>query len=105
MTDTYARTTTSAWRNWAATATARPARAESPASVEELVDVVRRAGADGLKVKPVGTGHSFTATAATDGVLIRPDLLTGIRGIDPQGDDRHRGGRHSAQAPQHRARP
>lgn len=29
-----------------------------------------------------GTGHSFTATAATDGVLIRPDLLTGIRDID-----------------------
>ncbi|NEE32229.1 FAD-binding protein, partial [Streptomyces sp. SID7982] len=26
--------------------------------------------------------HSFTAAAATDGVLIRPDLLTGIRGID-----------------------
>lgn len=33
-------------------------------------------------MKPVGTGHSFTATAATDGLLIRPDLLTGIREID-----------------------
>ncbi|MEU0157600.1 D-arabinono-1,4-lactone oxidase [Streptomyces sp. NPDC006261] len=82
MTDTYARTTTNAWRNWAGNVTARPARAESPASVDELVDVLRRANADGLTVKPVGTGHSFTATAATDGVLIRPDLLTGIRDID-----------------------
>ncbi|MFE5998366.1 D-arabinono-1,4-lactone oxidase [Streptomyces sp. NPDC056454] len=82
MTDTYARTTTNAWRNWAGTVTARPARTESPASVDELVDVLRRAHADGLTVKPVGTGHSFTATAATDGVLIRPDLLTGIRDID-----------------------
>ncbi|MFD3786461.1 D-arabinono-1,4-lactone oxidase [Streptomyces cyaneofuscatus] len=82
MTDTYARTTTNAWRNWAGNVTARPARAESPASVDELVDVLRRAHADGLTVKPVGTGHSFTATAATDGVLIRPDLLTGIRDID-----------------------
>ncbi|MGA5470994.1 D-arabinono-1,4-lactone oxidase [Streptomyces arboris] len=82
MTDTYARTTTNAWRNWAGNVTARPARAESPASVDELVDVLRRANEDGLTVKPVGTGHSFTATAATDGVLIRPDLLTGIRDID-----------------------
>ncbi|MFJ9622415.1 D-arabinono-1,4-lactone oxidase [Streptomyces sp. NPDC101181] len=81
MTDTYARTT-STWRNWAGTVTARPARIASPASVDELVDVVLRARADGLRVKPVGTGHSFTSTAATDGVLIRPDLLTGIRDID-----------------------
>lgn len=33
-------------------------------------------------MKPVGTGHSFTAAAATDGLLIRPELLTGIRRID-----------------------
>ncbi|KOU02092.1 FAD-linked oxidoreductase [Streptomyces sp. NRRL F-2295] len=82
MSDTYARTRTSTWHNWAGTVTARPARTESPASVDELADVLRRAGADGLKVKPVGSGHSFTAAAATDGVLIRPDLLTGIRDID-----------------------
>ena len=43
---------------------------------------MRRAAEDGLKVKAVGTGHSFTAAAATDGVLIRPELLTGIREID-----------------------
>ncbi|MFD7016949.1 D-arabinono-1,4-lactone oxidase [Streptomyces sp. NPDC059928] len=72
----------STWRNWAGNVTARPAREVSPASAAELADVVRRAAEDGLKVKAVGTGHSFTAVAATDGVLIRPDLLTGIRGID-----------------------
>ncbi|MEU0150020.1 D-arabinono-1,4-lactone oxidase [Streptomyces sp. NPDC006288] len=81
MTDTYARTT-GTWRNWAGNVTARPARVASPASVDELVDVVLTAAEDGLTVKPVGTGHSFTATAATDGVLIRPDLLTGIREVD-----------------------
>ncbi|MEU3793090.1 D-arabinono-1,4-lactone oxidase [Streptomyces fructofermentans] len=73
------------WRNWAGNVTARPAREVSPASVEELSDVVRRAAEDGLRVKPVGTGHSFTAVAATDGVLVRPDLLTGIRRIDREG--------------------
>ncbi|CAM5571430.1 hypothetical protein SCALM49S_04696 [Streptomyces californicus] len=48
MSDTYARTRTSTWRDWAGTITARPARTESPASVDELADVLRRAGADGL---------------------------------------------------------
>ncbi|MCE7550825.1 D-arabinono-1,4-lactone oxidase [Streptomyces thermodiastaticus] len=70
------------WRNWGGNVGARPARQVRPASVEELADQVRRAAQDGLRVKAVGTGHSFTSIAATDGVLIRPDLLTGIRGID-----------------------
>lgn len=72
----------STWRNWAGNVTARPVREVSPASAAELADAVRRAAEDGLKVKAVGTGHSFTTAAATDGVLIRPDLLTGIREID-----------------------
>ncbi|MEU8693857.1 D-arabinono-1,4-lactone oxidase [Streptomyces sp. NPDC048665] len=70
------------WRNWGGNVTARPARQVAPASVEELAEAVRRAREDGLKVKAVGTGHSFTSIAATDGVLIRPQLLTGIRTID-----------------------
>ncbi|MEV5609577.1 D-arabinono-1,4-lactone oxidase [Streptomyces sp. NPDC052225] len=71
-----------AWRNWAGNVVSRPVREVTPASVEELTAAVRRAAEDGLKVKAVGTGHSFTAAAATDGVLIRPQLLTGIRSID-----------------------
>ncbi|MFI9827220.1 D-arabinono-1,4-lactone oxidase [Streptomyces sp. NPDC051913] len=70
------------WRNWGGNVAARPAREVTPASVEELADAVRKAAEDGLKVKPVGTGHSFTSIAATDGVLIRPQLLSGIRDID-----------------------
>ena len=70
------------WRNWAGNVTARPAREVAPASVDELRAVVRQAAEDGLAVKAVGSGHSFTTAAATDGVLIRPDRLTGIRAID-----------------------
>ncbi|MEU6590378.1 D-arabinono-1,4-lactone oxidase [Streptomyces sp. NPDC046881] len=70
------------WRNWGGNVSARPARQVAPASVEELAAAVRRAREDGLTVKAVGTGHSFTSIAATDGVLIRPHLLTGIRTID-----------------------
>ncbi|WNZ08184.1 D-arabinono-1,4-lactone oxidase [Streptomyces sp. 11x1] len=70
------------WRNWAGNVTARPVREVTPATVEELAAAVRQAAEDDLRVKAVGTGHSFTAVAATDGVAIRPQLLTGIRKID-----------------------
>ncbi|MEU8353123.1 D-arabinono-1,4-lactone oxidase, partial [Streptomyces sp. NPDC048845] len=70
------------WRNWAGTVTARPARTAAPASVAELARTVTRAAEDGLRVKAVGTGHSFTAAAATDGVLIRPERMAGVRRID-----------------------
>jgi FAD-linked oxidoreductase len=83
MTKTHTDTTTkNAWRNWAGNVSVRPVRIVSPASVDELSQIVRRAANDGLRVKAVGTGHSFTAAAATDGVLVRPELLTGIREID-----------------------
>ncbi|MFI6038227.1 D-arabinono-1,4-lactone oxidase [Streptomyces sp. NPDC051315] len=70
------------WRNWGGNVAARPAREVTPASVDELAAAVRRAAEDGLRVKAVGSGHSFTSIAATDGVLIRPQLLTGIRDVD-----------------------
>ncbi|MFJ5516499.1 D-arabinono-1,4-lactone oxidase [Streptomyces griseoluteus] len=70
------------WRNWGGNVTALPARQVTPASVEELAAEVRAAAERGQRVKAVGTGHSFTSVATTDGVLIRPDLLTGIRAID-----------------------
>ncbi|MFF7705234.1 D-arabinono-1,4-lactone oxidase [Streptomyces lydicus] len=74
--------TTGPWRNWAGNVTARPARSVAPASTEELVAAVRAAAEDGLTVKAAGTGHSFTPAAATDGLLIRPERLTGVRAVD-----------------------
>ncbi|WP_405722179.1 FAD-binding protein [Streptomyces sp. NBC_01537] len=71
-----------AWHNWAGTVTARPQRIVAPASVDELSAALRKAAEDGLTAKAVGTGHSFTAAAATGGVLIRPDRLSAIRAID-----------------------
>jgi len=70
------------WRNWAGNVTAAPARTVAPSSTEALAEAVRRAAEEGLTVKAAGTGHSFTAAAFTDGMLIRPERLTGIRDID-----------------------
>jgi L-gulonolactone oxidase len=71
-----------AWVNWAGTATATPAAIAHPASTAEVVAVVVEARERGLRVKPVGSGHSFTAVAVTDGVLVELDRLRGIVSAD-----------------------
>jgi L-gulono-1,4-lactone dehydrogenase len=71
-----------AWRNWAGNVSAHPRRTASPGSAEQVADEIRRAADDGLTVRMTGTGHSFTPTAVTDGVLLRPDRLTAIRAVD-----------------------
>ena len=53
------------WRNWGGNVSVRPARETAPASVDELAAAVRRAAEDGLPVKAVGTGHSFTSMTLT----------------------------------------
>jgi len=70
------------WRNWAGNVSAHPRRTASPGSAEQVADEIRRAAADGLRVRMTGTGHSFTPTAVTDGVLLRPDRLTAVRSVD-----------------------
>ncbi|MFF4320741.1 D-arabinono-1,4-lactone oxidase [Streptomyces sp. NPDC001568] len=70
------------WRNWAGNVRSRPTRVVTPTTVGELQEAVRRAAEQGLRVKAVGTGHSFTAAAATDGVLLRPQALAGVQEVD-----------------------
>jgi L-gulono-1,4-lactone dehydrogenase len=70
------------WRNWAGNVTASPARMASPGSPAEVAAEVMRAATNGQTIRMTGSGHSFTPTAVTDGVLLRPDRLTGIRSVD-----------------------
>jgi L-gulono-1,4-lactone dehydrogenase len=70
------------WTNWAGNQTATPISIEHPRSEDELVSIVRRAGERGRKVKVVGSGHSFTDIAITDGHLIVLDQYCDILQID-----------------------
>ncbi|TDD71572.1 FAD-binding protein [Jiangella aurantiaca] len=70
------------WQNWARSVQARPVRVERPASADEAAAVLTAATRDGLRVKPVGAGHSFTPIAATDGVQVRLDGLSGLLALD-----------------------
>jgi FAD-linked oxidoreductase len=70
------------WRNWAGNQKASPLSIDAPRSVAELAALVASAYAQGQKVKAVGSGHSFTSAAATNGRMIRLENLSGILHID-----------------------
>ena len=66
------------WRNWARTESVRPLRVERPATAGAVQRAVTAAAASGLRVKPVGSGHSFT------GIAVAPDVqldLTDLSGV------------------------
>jgi len=71
-----------AWHNWGRVEHASPVHTAHPRSVDEVVAVVRAARDRALRVKAVGSGHSFTAVAATDGVLVELSGLTGLLAVD-----------------------
>jgi len=59
-----------------------PVRVERPASGDEVVAAIARARADGLTVKPIGSGHSFTGIAVAPGVQLDLTDLAGLTRVD-----------------------
>jgi L-gulono-1,4-lactone dehydrogenase len=57
------------WRNWTGDQRCTPARIERPRDRGDLIESVKRAADQGLTVRAVGSGHSFTDAACTGGVL------------------------------------
>src|SRR3954449_588798 len=70
------------WRNWSRNQVGRPQSWEHPRDVEDLVQVVKRAATDGKTVKALGSAHSFTAVAVTDGVNVSLDRMSGVLSAD-----------------------
>jgi L-gulonolactone oxidase len=70
------------WRNWSGQVVAHPAQTLAPSHTQDVADAVVAARANHLPLRMVGTGHSFTDVAATDGLMLRPDRLVGIRSVD-----------------------
>ncbi len=71
-----------AWRNWAGNQESRPRHRVRPHTVQDVADTVRTAGERGLTVKAVGSGHSFTPVAVTDGVLMDLGAMSGVISAD-----------------------
>ena len=70
------------WTNWSGLASAHPAQVITPRDAGEVADAVVAARGQHLTAKMPGTGHSFTGIACADGLLLRPDALTGIVSVD-----------------------
>jgi L-gulono-1,4-lactone dehydrogenase len=70
------------WRNWSGTERVRPVRWLRPRTVAEVSAAVIAAAADGLRVKAIGSGHSFTAISAAPDVLLDPSELNRVRRAD-----------------------
>ncbi|MFF7231356.1 FAD/FMN-containing dehydrogenase [Streptomyces sp. 2333.5] len=70
------------WTNWGGNQSCSPAFTVRPRNEREVLDVVRFAIREGLPVRAVGAGHSFTPIVQTGGVLIDTASLTGVTGVD-----------------------
>jgi L-gulono-1,4-lactone dehydrogenase len=70
------------WTNWGGTYTCHPTRIVSPRTEEEIAQLVGQARERGDHVKVVGSGHSFTDIACTDGVLVKLDRYNLVLAID-----------------------
>ncbi len=69
------------WRNWAGNQACRPAARAAPASEEAMLAFLAR-GEGALR--PVGSGHSFSALVPSDGTLVASDLLSGLIASDDE---------------------
>ena len=75
--------------NWARNQRCVPDAVHQPASTDEVARIVRQAHEAGQRVKVIGAGHSFTATAMTDGVMLRLDNMTQILNVDREAGQVH----------------
>lgn len=70
------------WQNWSGSVSSAPAEVATPAGLEELVRLVETYALSARRVRVVGSGHSFTALAASDDVLISLERMQGIASVE-----------------------
>ena len=70
------------WRNWAGNQRSQPRVVERPKSEQDVVQAVQRATQSGLRVKAIGSGHSFTAISKPDETMLDMSALNKVTEID-----------------------
>ncbi|MDP6375309.1 MAG: D-arabinono-1,4-lactone oxidase [Pseudomonadales bacterium] len=70
-----ARSASLPWRNWSGGVACDPAGRFAPSTEGELVDFL---AATSGRLRPVGSGHSFTPLVPTDGYIVVIDRLAGL---------------------------
>ncbi len=69
-----------AWRNWSGAQFSLPMAQPVPASEAELADLIRSTKHG---IRPVGSGHSFSALVPTDGIIVSLARMQGLISHDP----------------------
>ncbi|KAB1642265.1 D-arabinono-1,4-lactone oxidase [Gulosibacter chungangensis] len=72
------------WRNWSGGVTETSQLAAGPTSETAVRALVIGAGGSGLKVKTVGSGHSFNDIAGTEGLRLHFDDYRGLVSVNSQ---------------------
>jgi FAD-linked oxidoreductase len=70
------------WRNWGRSAAVHPESVARPTSVDEVIALVRQARDRGLRLKPIGAGHSFSGIALAPGIQLDLSALSGLLAVD-----------------------
>src|SRR5690242_5161117 len=72
------------WSNWSGSVAASPAEIRHPASLNEIIAIVRECRERGCGLRVVGAGHSFTPLAWTDGLLVSLERYGGLEHVDSE---------------------
>ncbi|MBK8437438.1 MAG: FAD-binding protein [Austwickia sp.] len=79
--------------DWSTAQRWQPAAVVRPTTAQEAAAILAEAARTGTTVRPIGSGHSFTPLAVTDGTQVVLDGMIGlVGGPDPDGAVRVRGG-------------
>lgn len=68
-----------AWANWAGNERATPTNVAWPEAEDELAEVIRTAPG---RIRPVGSGHSFSGVASSEGTMVHLGGIEGLRALD-----------------------
>lgn len=72
------------WRNHTGNQRCQPIEVRRPATLGDVVEAVQSAERDGIGVRAVGSGHSWSDVALTSGVLLSPEGLAGPLELEPE---------------------
>lgn len=72
------------WHNHTGNQSCDPVEIVAPRGLGELVDLVRRAEAEGRTVRAAGARHSWSDIALTEGIMVEPDHLGGVELVEPE---------------------
>jgi L-gulono-1,4-lactone dehydrogenase len=71
------------WSNHTGNQRCEPLQIWRPESVDDLVEAVALGEQEGIPVRAVGSGHSWSDVALTGGLMLRPEGLSGLLEDDP----------------------